>query len=222
MSKVSDVLSSQSYTKASEEQKTALQAAYDSISKALEGSGFKVLISQVEGGKQEFVPSTRIDEVVGQKGVLSDQIDKLNRQLLKLETEASENNDPGLVKKYQDMVKKNNKLKADMNTKELDHQIDLAVRELKPLDVEDFKKMIDRDAITRSEDGEILGLDEEMTRLRESKSYMLEKSDNKDKDRKKTFDKTDKKDVKEPPSINDMIRSAAGRGRSSLSQDDWF
>jgi len=220
MSKVSDVLTSQSYTKATEEQKTALQVAYDSISKALEGSGFRVLISQVEGDKQEFVPSARIDEVTAQKGILSGQIDKLNKQLLKLETEASENNDPTLVKKYQDMVKKNNKLKADMNAKELDHKIDLAVRELKPLDVDDFKKMIDRDAITRSEDGEILGLDEEMTRLRESKSYMLEKSDTKDKDRKKTFDKNNKKDVKEPPSINDMIRSAAGRGRAMTSQDD--
>jgi len=215
MSKVTDVIASPSFAKATEEQKAALNAAVDAMEAILKDTGFNLLINKVSDEKPEYVPQERIDAVTAQKGQLSGQISSLNKKISKLEEAAKESGNEELVKKYQSLIKTNTALQQQMQEQDFNHQLEKEFASLNPHSLEDLLSYIDRDALTIGEDGKLIGVEEEKSRLKTEKSYMFKVEEKGDDHPDRTHDRNRNVDDQPTVSMNDLIRGAAGRGRSN-------
>jgi hypothetical protein len=86
---------------------------------------------------------------------------------------------------------------------------------LNPHNLDDLVAQVDREAI-QNVNGTMLGLDAEIARLKTEKGYMLKSADGEDDKSTETYDKDGNKieQQKGKVSFNDIIRSAAGKGRA--------
>ena len=86
--------------------------------------------------------------------------------------------------------------------------------ELNPHNLDDLAAAFNRDVI-QNVNGTMIGLDAEKARLKAEKGYML-KGEKDDDHSNETFDKDKNKQDENATkaNFNDMIRSAAGRGRA--------
>lgn len=124
--------------------------------------------------KAEFVPSSRLGEVVSQRDTFKTQVEALNAQLKTLQ-ENSESD--SLKTELQKMVDKNTQLITSLETTKVDTAILLEAREAN--DPNDVLAFINKKNIKTDSKGNLVGVKEEVARIKKEKPYLFGKSINK-------------------------------------------
>lgn len=171
---------------------------FENVNKELSELGYEVLINNKE--RQEFIPSDRFKSTVAQRDTFKQQAESLNKEL---ESIKSNSKDEVLQKQLQEMIDKNNSLLSELETSKIENTIIMNVSDaINPKDVIVF---IDKDKIKINAKGEVVGVQEEVERIRKEKPYLFGKKTSKG----GTDNSSDEDD--KGADINSIIRRAAGR-----------
>ncbi|MCX7924138.1 MAG: phage scaffolding protein [Clostridia bacterium] len=180
--------------------------SFSAIQTKLGELGFDVLINDKK--KAEFIPSTRLSEVVSQRDGFKTQVETLNTQLEALKKGAGDNE--ALKGEYQKLIDQNNNLLKEIETTKINTEIMLAAKDA--INAKDLLVFIDMNNIKVNAKGEILGVEAEIERVKKEKPYLF--TDPKGGKGGKGGSDTggDKGDKSHGGGMNAMIRRAAGRG----------
>jgi myosin heavy subunit len=149
------------------------------------------------------VPISRLNEVIQQRDNLKSQLQELNKQLEEIRNSSKNNED--LQKQMQELINKNQELMKQMEQAKIESEIIFAAKDaINPKDVLVF---INFDKIKIDKDGKVVGIEEELNRLRQEKSYLFQQQAPK----KGGVDPNEDKQQKQQINMNALIRRAAGR-----------
>lgn len=177
--------------------------SFTSISTKLSELGYDILINNKK--QSEFVPISRLNEVVGQRDNFKSQFEGLNSTLETMKKGVGDNE--VLKKQIEDQQKANETLLKDLDNMKVQTEIITAAKDaINPKDVMAF---INMDSIKVSAKGEILGVESEIKRLREEKPYLFGTADTTV--RKKLGMDNGGGGGADKLDMNSMIRRAAGR-----------
>jgi len=183
---------------------TSIKDNFGTISEKLGGLGYEVLINNKK--QAEFIPSSRLGEVIGQRDTFKQKVEELNGSLTELQTKAGDNQQ--LKDDYQNLINKNQTLLADLETTRVNTEIMLGAKDA--INAKDLLVFVNMDNIRVNAKGEILGVDAEIERLKLDKPYLFEV----DKAARKGGadpGNDDKNDALKLSGMNAMIRKAANR-----------
>lgn len=144
-----------------------LDSSFNPIAAKLNELGYEVLINNKQ--KAEFVPATRLGEVVGQRDTFKQKVEELNTSLTTMQTAAGENQQ--LKDDYQKLIDQNNTLLADLETTRVNTEIMLGAKDA--IAPKDLLMFINKENITVNAKGEILGVEAEIARLTLEKPYLF-------------------------------------------------
>lgn len=182
----------------------SIKEQFDKISTKLNELGYDILLNNKQ--KAEFIPSSRLSEVVAQRDTFKNKVEELNKELQKLKDGAGDNQT--LKDQLQKLMDQNNDLLKELETTRINAEIMIAARDA--INPKDILAFIDMNNIKTNAKGEISGVDAEIARLKEEKPYLFKNTE--DKGRKGGADLNNgDKGEKVTNSINAMIRRAAGR-----------
>lgn len=181
-----------------------LEQTFNPIATKLSELGYEVLINNKQ--KAEFVPTTRLGEVVSQRDTFKQKVEELNGTLVTMQTAAGENKN--LKDDYQKLIDQNNLLLADLEQTRVDTEIMLSAKDA--IAPKDLLMFINRENITVNAKGEILGVDAEIARIKAEKAYLFQSET---KSSKAGMDNDKKEDIAKLSGMNAMIRQAAGKIR---------
>lgn len=143
------------------------QTSFGSISEKLSGLGYDVLLNHKE--KAEFVPYSRLSEVVGQRDTFKGKVEELNSQLQKMKDGAGDNKE--LTSQIQNLMDTNQTLLADLEKTKINSEIMLSAKDaIAPKDILAF---VDMNNIKVNAKGEVLGVESEINRLKIEKPYLF-------------------------------------------------
>lgn len=182
---------------------TNVKDQFTTISTKLGELGYDVLINQKD--KAEFVPSSRLHEVVSQRDNFKSKVEELNGQLETLKKNAGDNTQ--LKDEYQKLIDNNNKLLQDLQQTKINSEIMIAARDA--INAKDLLAFINFENIKVNSKGEVLGVDGEIARLKQEKPYLFSAAGD-DKKKKGGADNKDKGD-QDKLGMNQLLRRAAGR-----------
>lgn len=177
---------------------SGIEEQYSGIAEKLGNLGYDVIINNKE--KAEFVPSSRLSEVVKQRDGFKTQVEALNGQLEEMRNNSQ---DKELKKQLGDLMENNNKLLQDLEATKVNTAIMLEAKDA--IDANDILKFIDRDRIKLNSKGEVIGADRAIEELRTSKPYLFSKEKSKAGVEGKQGGNEDKN------TMNALIRRASGR-----------
>jgi len=178
---------------------TEIEEKYQTLTEKLDQVGYNVLINNKE--KNEFVPSSRLSEVVKQRDSFKSKVEELNSQLQQMQDGSK---DEELKKQLSELMENNNKLLQDLETTRVDTAIMLEAKDA--IDANDILKFINRENIKiDGRSGEVKGAADAVEELRKSKPYLF----NKEKAKAGTESKNSVEQDKS--TMNSLIRRAAGR-----------
>lgn len=177
--------------------------SYTSLATKLGELGYDVLINNKKAA--EFVPSSRLNDVVQQRDAFKGQLETLNTQLEGMKKGAGDN--AALQKQIQDQIDANNALSKQLDDMKIQTEIFVAAKDA--INPKDLMAFINMENIKMNAKGEILGVDSEINRLKTEKPYLFNG----------TQQPAKKKSGVDPNggangdsiSMNAMIRRAAGR-----------
>ena len=129
--------------------------------------GYDVIFNNKQ--KAEFVPASRLDEVTSQREQFKSQVNEANAQLEKLKREAGDNQ--AIKAQLQALIDQNNNLLGDLEKARVDAEIAMAARDAN--NPKDILVFIDRNAIKVRSNGEIVGVKEEVERIKAEKPYLF-------------------------------------------------
>lgn len=177
---------------------------FTAINTKLSELGYDVLINNKKSA--EFVPSTRLSEVVGQRDQFKGQVEALNKDLQTLKDAAKGNE--ALQSQYQGLIDKNNGLLKDLEKANVNMEIVIAAKDA--INTKDIFAFINYDNIKLNAKGEVMGVEAEIARIKQEKPYLFTVAG--DGKKKGGLDNKDElnKD-KNLGGMNAMIRTAAGR-----------
>ena len=183
------------------EGKEALDEGYNNLTTKLKDLGYDVLINQRD--KSEFVPSSRLGEVVAQRNEYDKQAKSFQKELETLKAGASGNE--SLETKIQELMDNNKTLMGNLEQAKVQNALIAGASDaIDPTDIIAFMK---KDAVKVNSKGEVTGVVEEIQRLREAKPHLFKTSTSKG--------GTDPNSVHNEPGsnldMNSMIRRAAQR-----------
>lgn len=181
-----------------------IKGNFETIQTKLNELGYDVLINHKE--KAEFVPSSRLSEVVQQRDAFKQKVEELNISLANMKAQAGDNEE--LKKNYQDLIDKNNLLLAELEETRINTEIMLAAKDA--INAKDLLVFVNRDNIKINAKGEILGVEAEIERLKAEKPYLF----NTQQQTKKAGADNKEGQNDDPAKVsgmNAMIRRAAGR-----------
>lgn len=178
---------------------------YSALSAKLGELGYDVLINNKKAA--EFIPSSRLSDVVSQRDSFKTQADELDKQLKAMQLSAKGNE--GLQAQIQTLMDSNaSLLKANEQAKMNTEIMTVAKDAINPKDILAF---IDLSNIKLNAKGEIIGVEAEITKLRTEKPYLFSVQDTS----KKKKVGTDPNDQTGSGGVfgdmNSSIRRAAGR-----------
>ena len=177
---------------------------FGKISTKLNELGFDVLINNKQ--KAEFVPSSRLGEVVGQRDQFKTQVTELNKQLQTMKDAAKGNEE--LQAQLQELMDKNQGLLSEVETTKINTEIMLTASDaVNPKDVLVF---VNRNNIKLSAKGEVLGVEAEVARIKAEKPYLF-KSEQLGK--KGGSDNSGAHGKPDKFTMNSLIRGAAGMNK---------
>lgn len=130
--------------------------------------GDKHKIDIVNDGR--WIPKSKFDDVNEEKNKYKEQIKGLNEELGKLKDKAKDNDD--VTKKIEDLEKEIENKEKEMQRIRKTNAIRFEVLKANPKDVNDIIPHID-DEVVKIEDGEIVGLKEQIEKLKEEKAYLF-------------------------------------------------
>jgi len=171
---------------------------FETISSKLGELGYDVIINDKE--KAEFVPSSRLGEVVSQRDQFKNQVDELNNQLEELKKGASGNEE--LENKIQSLIDENSELSSKVQQTQVDAEILTKARDA--IDPKDVLLFVNKDKIKVDSKGNIKGIDEEIDRIRQEKPHLFGSKGKGGTDR-------DSEKNNDGFNMNALIRRAAGR-----------
>lgn len=140
---------------------------FTKISTKLSELGYDVLINNKK--QAEFIPASRLSEVVSQRDGFKGQVEALNTQLETMKKDAA--NNPELQKQLQMQIDSNSKLMKDMEQTKINTEIMVAAKDA--INSKDLLAFINMDNIKVNAKGEILGVESEITRLKTEKPYLF-------------------------------------------------
>lgn len=197
MPKLEDVITQQA--EALKDDSTFGESASKIFSK-LASLGYDTVINQKD--KPEFVPITRLNEVLSQKDTLKSNLEEANTQIAKLMelTTTSEETKTSLDK----MLSTNASLIAQLDEMQLKNAILLAAKDAK--NPEDVFIMIDKQSVKKSTKGDYVGVDAEIDRLKKEKPYLFNDTSSSSGGADHSGDQS-----KSTLSMNALIRQSAGK-----------
>jgi len=145
----------------------ASQKSFTDLSAKLGELGYDVLLNNKQ--KAEFVPSTRLGEVVNQRDGFKTQVTDLNKQLLALQIGAKGNEE--LQKTYQTLIDQNSGLLKDMDKLKIESAIIAEAKDA--IDVKDVLAFIDIESLKINKSGEVAGVAAEIARIKQAKPYLF-------------------------------------------------
>jgi len=122
--------------------------------------------------KPSFIPKSRFDEVIGSKNELKTQVGALSNELESLKKSAKGNDE--LTQAIQELQNKNNDWEDRYNKSLIDNAVKMEALHNKALDPADLSKFLNYSELTLDEAGNVKGLSEQITQLKENKAYLFE------------------------------------------------
>ena len=122
--------------------------------------------------KPNYIPKARLVDVIGVKNELKTQVGELTNQLETLKESAKGNET--LTKQIEELQAKNQDWEGKYKNTLLESAIKLKAVTNNAKDPDDLVKFLDMSKLEIDETGEIKGLDEQLSALKESKSYLFD------------------------------------------------
>jgi molybdopterin converting factor small subunit len=149
------------------EEGESVKTQFTGINAKLSELGYDVLINDKQN--QEFIPKGRLNEVAGQRDQFKEQVEELNTNLQKMKEQAKGNEE--LQTQLQGMMDKNQDLLSELEKTKLNAELMLAASEaVNPKDILAFVNM---DNVKVTTKGEMVGVAEEIKRIKEEKPYLF-------------------------------------------------
>lgn len=146
------------------------KTSFDAVSSKLKDLGYDVLINHRE--KAEFVPASRLSEVVSQRETFKSQAEQAIIELNKLKSQ--EGITPEAQEKITTLIGQNEQLLEQL--KETNIQVEIMSSATDAINPKDVLPFIDMTKIKQDKDGNIVGgVKEELDRLRTEKPYLFNK-----------------------------------------------
>lgn len=146
------------------------EEVWSKIETVVKEKGLNLILDNKE--KPEYIPKTRFDEVIGSKNELKTQLGEVSKQFEELK-KASKGNEE-LTKQIEELQKKNGDWEGKYKSTLLESAIKVKAIQEKAKDVDDISKFLDVSKLEISEDGSVKGLDEQLTKLKETKAYLFD------------------------------------------------
>lgn len=181
---------------------TTVKDQFSAITSKLGELGIDVLLNDKK--KAEYVPSSRLSDVVAQRDNFKTQLENLNNDLESLKKSAGDNGE--LKTKYESLINQNNALLKELETTKINTEIMLAAKDA--INTKDILAFIDMNNIKINTKGEVLGVEAEIARIKAEKPYLFTAGDTKKKGGADPYGDRGDKNV---GGMNAMIRKAAGR-----------
>lgn len=179
---------------------------FSTIATKLGELGYDVLLNDKK--KAEFVPSSRLSEVVSQRDQFKGKVEELNATLLKMQKDAGDNQQ--LKDQLQGLMDQNNALLKEIEQTRINAEIMIAAKDA--INAKDILAFIDMNNIKVNAKGEVLGVEAEIARLKTEKPYLFNTAaGGDDKKKKGGVDTSGGKGEQNKSGMNAMIRKAAGR-----------
>lgn len=144
---------------------------FKSISAKLNELGYDVLLNNKE--KAEFIPSSRLSEVVSERNNFRTKVEDLNKQLESLKNSSKGNEE--MQNKLQEMMNENTNLLKDLEKTKVNSEIMVAAKDA--INSSDVVAFINFDNIKVNDKGEVVGVEQEISRIREQKPYLFQTSE---------------------------------------------
>ena len=119
-----------------------------------------------------YIPKNRFDEVIGSKNQLKSQVGELSNELETLKKSAKGNDE--LVAQIEALQKNSADSQDKYNKSLIDNAVKFEAVHNKALDPADLAKFLDYSTLELDEAGNVKGLSEQITTLKESKGYLFE------------------------------------------------
>ncbi|ASF27841.1 scaffolding protein [Bacillus amyloliquefaciens] len=123
----------------------------------------------------QWFPKERFDAVNNEKKDLKSQLDERDQQLNALQKQAKGNEElqAAIVQLQEDNKKTADEYQQKLDQQAFDFAIESALRDAKSKNIKAVKANLNLDGLKLA-DGKVIGLDEQLTALRESDSYLFE------------------------------------------------
>ena len=119
-----------------------------------------------------YIPKNRFDEVIGSKNQLKSQVGELSSELETLKKSAKGNDE--LIAQIEALQKNSADSQEKYNKSLIDNAVKFEAVHNKALDPADLAKFLDYSTLELDEAGNVKGLSEQITSLKENKGYLFE------------------------------------------------
>lgn len=126
----------------------------------------KVIVN--DGG---YIPKAKMDEIIGSKNELKNQLGELTSQLETLKKSSRGNEE--LTKQIEELQKKNGDWEGKFKETLLTGAIKVEAMKAKAKDPTDVIAFLDKSKLEIAEDGTVKGLEDQLKKLQESKPYLF-------------------------------------------------
>ena len=140
---------------------------FSNISTKLAGLGYDVLINQREAA--EFVPSSRLSEVVAQRDSFKSQTENLAKQLEKMK--GTEGVTPEVQAQINELAKANEALLQQLESSQINMEIIAFASDAH--NSKDVAAFVNMEKVTIDKQGKVHGIKEEIERIKAEKPYMF-------------------------------------------------
>ena len=146
----------------------------EELGKQIEGIVTEKKINLIVDNKENpsYIPKNRFDEVIGSKNELKTQVGELSNQLETLKKSAKGNEE--LTKQIEELQNKNGEWANMYKKQTIENAIKFKGLQFKANDISDLMKFVDFDTLEITDTGEVKGLDEQISGLKETKAYLFE------------------------------------------------
>ena len=140
------------------------------VKEELAAHGYDILINNKS--KSDYVPHSRLQEVIVQRDTFKSSADTLQTQLQALKT----NKSPEVQKEIDELIKTNQDLLLSLEKEKINLSITNEAYAAGAINATDLNAFINKDNLKFLKSGEILGIKEEIARLQKEKPYLFNAS----------------------------------------------
>ncbi|MBB6217492.1 putative phage infection (PIP) family protein YhgE [Anaerosolibacter carboniphilus] len=120
---------------------------------------------------ENFIPKSRFNKVIQKKNAYKDQVKLLNDKLTEIQKIVQDNEE--LVKNLQEINEKLSQQNEKIKEKCFLNAIHLQATKMNGKNMDAVSRLIDKKSLIMLEDGTIMGLEEQLKSLRESKPFLF-------------------------------------------------
>ncbi|WP_052045131.1 phage scaffolding protein [Caloranaerobacter azorensis] len=146
----------------------------DLYNQVLEKAGDKKIAIVSDGN---WIPKEKFDSVNDEKKQYKQQVNDLNKELGKLKEQLKDNENEKVqetIKKLQEQIAEKEKTMSEVRK---NAAIEMAITKAKAKNTKAVKALLEFEKLEVNEDGTIKGLEEQLTKLKETDPYLFEEGD---------------------------------------------